>query len=154
MDSSKFSSIIYTGPIDQYFHDRGLDKLEYRSIDFHMKRYFNMNFYQPSFLVTHPDPAIPYTRTVEYKHLLNQQSPHTVIVSETSNDHGDPYYPVPSERNMTLYEKYREMAKAEEKNNVFFVGRLANYKYMNMDQAILNALDYFGKIQASLSQKV
>jgi UDP-galactopyranose mutase len=81
---------------------------------------------------------------VEYKHFLNQISPHTVIVSETTNDVGEPYYPILNKKNIELYEKYKELAEEEEGyNNVYFVGRLANYKYFNMDQAILNAIALF-----------
>ena len=83
----------------------------------------------------------PYTRIVEYKHFLNQHSKDTVIVSEKTNDIGDPYYPVLNEKNMELYKKYKELANKEE--GVLFVGRLANYKYFNMDQAIANALETF-----------
>ena len=138
--------IIYTGPIDSYFSDIGLEKLEYRSIDFHIKRHQNMNFYQPCGAVNYPGNEVPYTRIIEYKHFLNQQSPHTIIVGETTNDEGEPYYPVPNERNLQLYEKYKKLADLEQKNNkIFFVGRLANYKYFNMDQAIDNALTFFEK---------
>ena len=84
---------------------------------------------------------MPYTRTVEYKHFLNQKSPHTIIVSETTQDYGEPFYPVPDDRNLKLYEKYKKMAEEEE--NILFLGRLANYKYFNMDQAILNSLECF-----------
>ena len=136
--------IIYTGPIDTYFSDLGLEKLEYRSIDFHIQRYKNMNFYQPCGAVNYPGNEKPYTRIIEYKHFLNQQSPHTIIVGETTNDKGEPYYPVPNKKNLELYEKYKKLANEEQKNNkIFFVGRLANYKYFNMDQAIENALNFF-----------
>ena len=77
-----------------------------------------------------------------------QASPHTIIVSETTNDTGPAYYPVPNEQNMSLYERYRIMAEKEElEKNVYFVGRLANYKYFNMDQAVRNALDFVSKIR-------
>ena len=81
---------------------------------------------------------------IEYKHFLNQNSPHTIIVGETTNDKGEPYYPVPNERNLSLYEKYKKMAdQTQAEGKIFFVGRLANYKYFNMDQAIDNALKFF-----------
>lgn len=140
---NEFKGIIYTGPIDSYFGNT-LDKLEYRSIDFKVERYYNMNYYQPNSVVNYPEPEFDFTRIVEYKHFLNQPSPHTLIVSETTNDIGEPYYPILNKKNIELYEKYKELAENEEKNkNVFFVGRLANYKYFNMDQAILNALNLF-----------
>jgi len=142
----KFKKIIYTGPIDAYFNLSELDKLEYRSIDFKIERYKNMNYYQPNSVVNYPELQYPYTRIVEYKHFLNQQSSHTIIVSETTNDTGEPYYPVPNQKNLELYKKYKKLAELEEKeNNVYFVGRLANYKYFNMDEAITNALDFFDR---------
>lgn len=138
--------IIYTGPIDRYFSDIGLEKLEYRSIDFHIKKYKNMNFYQPCGAVNYPDINLPYTRIIEYKHFLNQQSPHTIIVSETTNDKGEPYYPVLNKRNIKLYEKYKKIAEQKQfTDKIYFVGRLANYKYFNMDESIDNALIFFKK---------
>ena len=142
-DMSKYSHIIFTGPIDEYFKDKGMEKLEYRSIDFGMYIYKNTNYFQPNSVVNYPECNVPYTRIVEYKHFLNQKSEHTIIVTEVSKDDGDPYYPVPTDRNKSLYDKYKKLAEEEEKNNIFFVGRLANYKYFNMDQAIENALNFF-----------
>ena len=136
--------VIFTGPIDEYFKDSGLEKLEYRSIDFGEYIYKDMNFFQPNSVVNYPNEE-QFTRIVEYKHFLNQQSPHTIIVTEKTKDEGDPYYPVPNKRNLELYEKYKELAKNEEKKNIYFLGRLANYKYFNMDAAIENALDFFNK---------
>ena len=134
--------VIYTGPIDHYFSQSGYPELEYRSICFETKRLFNTHYYQPNSVVNYPSPDTPYTRCIEYKHFLNQQSEHTVIVKETSTDLGEPYYPVLNDKNTNLYKKYLEMAN-NEKSNVHFIGRLASYKYFNMDQAIRNALDYF-----------
>jgi UDP-galactopyranose mutase len=91
--------------------------------------------------VNYPSNDVDFTRIVEYKHFLNQQSPHTTIVKEYTCDTGDPYYPVLNDKNLKLYETYKELASKE--TNVHFIGRLANYKYFNMDQAIRNALDYF-----------
>mmetsp|Transcript_28218 Transcript_28218/g.46786 ORF Transcript_28218/g.46786 Transcript_28218/m.46786 type:complete len:117 (-) Transcript_28218:467-817(-) len=95
------------------------------------------------FVVNHPSADDNFTRIVEYKHLLNQTSQHTIMFVERSKDGGEPYYPVPNEENKALYRKYQELAAKEE--NVSFVGRLANYKYFNMDQAILNALEIFDR---------
>jgi len=133
--------VIYTGPIDLYFSECGYEKLEYRSIRFVEERIQNMNYYQPNSVVNYPDINVEYTRIVEYKHFLNQQSPHTTIVKEFPNDQGEPYYPVLNPKNLDLYEKYKKLANDE--TNIHFLGRLANYKYFNMDQAIKNALDYF-----------
>lgn len=136
--------VIYTGPIDAYFADKGLPKLEYRSIDFHIERQMNTDFYQPYSVVNYPSAETPYTRCVEYKHFLNQKSEHTVYVKETTTDIGEPYYPVLNDRNKELYEKYQKMIE-EEGKNIHFIGRLASYKYFNMDQAIKNSLDYYKK---------
>ena len=135
---------IFTGPIDEYFKDSGLEKLEYRSIDFNKCIYKNTNFFQPNSVVNYPNSE-DFTRIVEYKHFLNQNSPHTIIVTEKTKDNGEPYYPIPNKKNLQLYEKYKKLAEKEEKNNVYFLGRLANYKYFNMDAAIENALYFFNK---------
>ena len=124
-----------------YFKDSGLEKLEYRSIDFQMEKITNVSYYQPNSVVNYPQDNVSFTRIVEYKHFLHQESPHTIIVREFPCDDGEPYYPVPNDKNKELYEKYRNLAMME--NNVYFIGRLANYKYFNMDAAIRNALDVF-----------
>jgi UDP-galactopyranose mutase len=100
-----------------------------------------MNYYQQTSVINYPEISIPYTRIVEYKHFLNQQSKDTLIVKEFTTDNGEPYYPVPNKLNLELYEKYKQLTLNE--TNVHFLGRLANYKYFNMDAAILNALEYF-----------
>jgi UDP-galactopyranose mutase len=138
---SGFKHVIYTGPIDAFYSASGLEKLEYRSIDFSIEKFKEMNYYQPASVVNYPETNVPFTRIVEYKHFLNQQSPDTLIVKEVTRDSGEPFYPVPNKQNMDLYQKYKEMAANEK--NIHFVGRLANYKYFNMDGAILNALQYF-----------
>ena len=136
---------IYTGPIDTYFAGCGLPKLEYRSIDFQIE-YHNSHYYQPESVVNYPDLGVPYTRIVEYKHFPDNIDkstiPKTVIVKEISCDNGEPYYPVLTPENLALYEAYRYKT-LELQSKIHFVGRLANYKYFNMDQAIENALNYF-----------
>lgn len=140
-DKVKADIVVYTGPIDEYFKDYGLERLEYRSIEFITERYRDMDHYQPNSVINYPGMEVPYTRVVEYKHFLNQQSPHTTVVKEITKDEGEPYYPVPSQRNMELYEEYKKLAEKEK--NVFFAGRLATYKYFNMDQAIEQALEFY-----------
>jgi UDP-galactopyranose mutase len=132
--------VIYTGPIDHYYSESGLPNLEYRSINFEITKLYNTHFYQPNSVVNYLDLDIQYTRCVEYKHFLNQPSDHTIIVKETTTDIGEPYYPVLNQKNMKLYAKYKELSSGD---SVHFLGRLASYKYFNMDQAIKNALDYF-----------
>ena len=136
-----FETIIYTGPIDTFYSNKGLEKLEYRSINFSIEKHYDIKYYQTSSVINYPEKEIPYTRIVEYKHFLNQQSKDTLIVKETTTDEGEPYYPVPNKKNLDLYEKYKELTLNETK--VHFLGRLANYKYFNMDAAILNSLEYF-----------
>jgi len=133
-----FEKVIFTGPIDAFYAEKGLAPLEYRSIDFQIERHYNMNYYQTNSVVNYPQNNVPFTRIVEYKHFLNQQSPHTVIVKEFTKKEGEPYYPVFNKKNMDLYAQYKKFA--EEDKSVEFIGRLANYKYFNMDEAILNAL--------------
>lgn len=136
--------LIYTGPIDTYFSN--YPKLEYRSIHFEVTRIEQPGFYQKHVVINEPDASVPYTRTVEYKHLPynNFTSTHTTIVREYTMAEGEPYYPVPNDLNKTLYERYKQLALEEEKkHNVIFVGRLANYKYKNMNEAIRDALLLF-----------
>lgn len=143
-NSGIFDKIMYTGPIDAFYRDAGLEELEYRSIEFITERYKNMNYYQPNSVVNYPSLDVPYTRIVEYKHFLNQKSEDTIIVKEITRSTGEPYYPILNKKNMDLYEKYKNLAELETK--IHFLGRLANYKYFNMDSAILNSLQAFEEI--------
>lgn len=130
--------LVFTGPIDAFYASQGWEKLEYRSIYFQREYHEpESGFYQPSWMVNYPGPEVDWTRIAEYKHMPNQplealKSKGTVIYKEFSTDDGDPYYPVPNERNRALYKKYQNLAINEP--NVVFVGRLASYKYFNMDQ--------------------
>ena len=141
--------LIYTGPIDSYFED--LPKLEYRSLAFTKVYKPCEGTILPCSVVNEPSSRFPYTRTVEYKHFLHQHSPYTVLVHETSTDHGEPYYPVPTPENQRLYDLYKEQAslhsKTAEGAMIHFVGRLANYKYMNMDETIRTALTLFDSLK-------
>lgn len=134
-----YHKLFYTGPIDRYFERSGapLEKLEYRSINF-VSETVDREFYQENSVVNYPGPEVAYTRIVEYKHFGNQKSQRSTIVREYTVDHGEPYYPVPCPRNNLLYERYR--SEAAKLSDVHFVGRLANYKYFNMDEAFKNAL--------------
>lgn len=142
-DAIDYNVLIFTGPIDQYFIDSGLPQLEYRSLHFDWEVHETSGFYQPVSQVNYPSADIPYTRIVEYKHLLNQESKYTVITKETSCNDGEPYYPVPNKENQTIYLQYKKLAEKKVSDNVHFIGRLASYKYFNMDQAIRAAIDYF-----------
>ena len=142
-----FEKLFYTGPIDRFFEFRhSLDeKLEYRSINFVSETVQN-EFFQENSVVNYPGTEVSFTRIVEYKHFGNQKSDRTTIVREYTVDHGDPYYPVPNARNQAIYEKYK--AEADQLTDIYFVGRLANYKYFNMDQAFKNALDLFHELES------
>jgi len=136
--------LIYTGPIDAYYASSGFPKLEYRSLRFEKETHLNVGFLQPNVVVNYPSTEFPYTRIVEYKYLpYETTSSHSITVKEYPSSEGEPYYPVPNKTNQTLYQSYQELAKKEE--NVHMIGRLANYKYFNMDQAVRNAIDYFNK---------
>jgi UDP-galactopyranose mutase len=142
-----FEKVFYTGPIDAYFVDSGLPKLEYRSLRFKLEQHDVAQF-QKNSVINYTEKEVPYTRICEYKHFLNQKSDRTTIVKEYPSDVGEPYYPVPNPKNRELYEQYRLLAEKEERErNVYFVGRLANYKYFNMDEAILNALELFERLE-------
>jgi UDP-galactopyranose mutase len=150
----KYTHLVYTGPIDSYFAAQGMPKLEYRSIRFEEEFVPEPEggFFQEAMVVNYPSPDVPFTRIVEYKHVPNQTEAvkrrkvaGTLIAKEYSSAVGDPYYPVPNPANTALYERYRELAEKEE--GVCFVGRLASYKYFNMDQAILNALEIYDSLK-------
>ena len=134
--------IIYTGPIDEYFDFR-FGKLPYRSLKFDHQT-LNEERHQPVAVVNYPSPDVPYTRISEYKHLTGQQSPLTTITYEYPSAVGDPYYPIPRAENQELFKRYE--ALADETDDVTFVGRLATYRYYNMDQIVGQALATFRRI--------
>lgn len=141
---SKYDHIVYTGPIDA-FYDYKYGKLPYRSIVFKHEHLEDIEFYQQVGTVNYPDICDGgFTRITEFKHLTGQTHTGTSIVREFAQDEGDPYYPVPRPDNEKLYKQYAELAAKE--TNVSFVGRLAQYKYYNMDQVVGAALDTAGKI--------
>jgi UDP-galactopyranose mutase len=136
-----YDFLFYTGPIDLYYRSRNHPPLEYRSIRFETE-HLPIDQYQENSVVNHPTTSVPYTRIVEYKHFLNQVAPgRTTIVKEYTTADGDPYYPVPTKANQERYRRYQEWAKEDEAQGVYFVGRLAHYKYYNMDAAIEAALN-------------
>jgi UDP-galactopyranose mutase len=127
--------MIYTGPIDAFFHCK-YGKLPYRSVRFE-HRTLPQERFQPVGTVNFPNDY-GYTRVTEFKHLTGQTHPATSLVYEHPCGEGDPYYPVPRAENAALYKRYE--AEAEALDNVTFVGRLATYKYYNMDQVVGQAL--------------
>lgn len=144
LNEVSFDKMIYTGPIDYYF-DYCYGKLPYRSLDFKFET-IEQETFQKTGTVNYPNEHA-YTRITEFKYLTGQKHPKTSIVYEYPKDEGDPYYPVPRPENAALYKKYQKKALAEE--NVYFAGRLATYKYYNMDQVVAQALTLFKKISAS-----
>lgn len=136
---------VYTGPVDEYFSHR-LGKLPWRSLEFEFKEE-KQEHVQPCVQINYPNDH-EYTRTVEIKHVTGQQHPHTVISYEYPRAEGDPYYPIPMDANAQLYERYRELAEQETKdNNVYFCGRLAEYRYYNTDEVMERALNTFNIIK-------
>lgn len=142
----EFEKIFYTGPIDQFFDFKHKLKgeLEYRSIRFEFET-LNQEYFQNNSVINYPSPEVEFTRIIEYKHFGNQVSEKTTIVREYSTDEGEPYYPVLNDRNLELFELYKK--EAEKHPDIHFVGRLANYKYFNMDQAFKNALNLFHALE-------
>jgi len=129
------SHIVYTGPIDAFF-DHCFGKLPYRSIEFQHEHVPKAQ-YQPVGTVNFPNDH-RYTRITEFKHLTGQKARGTSIVREFPCDEGDPYYPVPRPENEAVFKQYEALAKAT--SDVSFVGRLAQYRYYNMDQCVGAAL--------------
>ena len=128
--------IVYTGPIDEYF-DCCYGKLPYRSLTFEHEQIPGTKQFQPVGTVNYPNDHA-YTRITEFRHLTGQEHPDTAIVREYPQASGDPYYPIPRPENDLLYKKYRELSEKE--TGVSFVGRLAQYRYYNMDQVVGAAL--------------
>lgn len=147
-DLEAYEKLFYTGPIDRFFNFKHslTEKLEYRSINF-VSETVNVPFFQENSVVNYPGLETEFTRIIEYKHFGHQQSEKTTIVREYTVDEGEPYYPVPNARNQEIYAKYKQ--EADKLTDVYFVGRLANYKYFNMDQAFKNALDLFEQLEGS-----
>ena len=133
--------LIYTGPIDAYF-DYCYGKLPYRSLEFKFET-VDQEFYQPTGTVNYPNEQL-YTRITDFKYLTGQKHSKTAIVYEYPRAEGDPYYPVPRPENAEIYKKYQQLAATI--TNTYFVGRLATYKYYNMDQVVAQALTTFKKI--------
>ena len=136
-----FRDMIYTGPVDAFF-DYRYGKLPYRSLEFKHETHDAEQF-QPAPVVNYPNEQL-YTRVTEFKYLTGQEHRKTSIVYEFPQAEGDPYYPIPRPENAELYAKYKTLADA--RTDVHFVGRLATYKYYNMDQIVAQALTEYGKI--------
>ena len=147
-----WTHLIYSGPIDE-FYDRRFGALPYRSLRFESEGFDaealkarediagKVGFWQPTMQVNFPDQDVPYTRIVEIKHATGQEIGATSILREFPKDwtpDDEPYYPIPAEDSAALYQKYADLAASE--SGVSFIGRLATYRYYNMDQVTEMAL--------------
>lgn len=151
IEDIKFDKLIYTGHID-YFFDFQFGHLPYRTLDFKFETIINEDsksaFYQEKAQINYPNDY-DFTRITEFKHLTAQKSIYSTIAYEFPKqfDHNqkelDPYYPIPKEENNLLFNKYK--VEADKLENIIFLGRLADYKYYNMDQTIGVALQTFEK---------
>jgi UDP-galactopyranose mutase len=154
----KYRHLIFTGPIDEYF-GRKFGPLPYRSLRFEHESFDadrlrdrlaisgKPGFWQPVLQVNHPEASVPWTRTVELKHITGQQLDSTVVTREFPKDwtiDDEPFYPVPAPDAREAYDRYAALAAAEP--NVSFIGRLATYRYYNMDQVTAMALTEADKL--------
>jgi UDP-galactopyranose mutase len=145
-----FRHLIFTGPIDEYY-DHCFGHLPYRSLRFEPET-LSQEFFQLAMQVNYPNDH-DFTRIVEIKHATGQQLPSTTIVREYPENFGpgrEPYYPIPAPDARALYSKYAERAASEKK--ISFVGRLATYRYYNMDQIVGMALAEFERLRVNLQR--
>ena len=142
-DDVVYDRLIFTGPIDEFF-DHRYGALPYRSLRFQHET-LDMEQFQPVATVNYPSEDVPYTRITEYKHLTGQRNQRTTVTYEYPSAEGDPYYPIPRPENQALFKRYEQLAMT--RPDVTFVGRLATYRYYNMDQVVGQALATFRKMQ-------
>ncbi len=149
-DEIEFDHLVWTGPVDEFFgHCFG--RLPYRSLEFDLRNEPTPDggLLQPVAVVNEPSADVPYTRTTEYRHLTGQRHTSSSYHIEYPRAEGDPYYPVPAEENRKLYRRYE--ALAAERSDVTFVGRLARYQYLNMDQVVAQALSTYNRLAERLT---
>jgi UDP-galactopyranose mutase len=132
----KAGKIYFSGQIDEYYNAR-FGGLPYRSLRFEHEHLPDTERFQKVGTVNYPNDH-DFTRITEFKHLTGQRHSGTSIVREYPANHGDPYYPIPTPKNQARYEQYKELAASD--NEVCFIGRLAQYRYYNMDQVVAAAL--------------
>jgi len=145
-DKIEFERMFYSGAIDEFFGYK-LGRLMYRSLDIVFKKY-DVEYLQSGPQINFPE-NYDYTRSVEYKYYLDEKSPKTIVSYEFpcpfAEGKNERYYPLPDAANQCLYDKYKTLA--DELKNVYFVGRLGNYKYYNMDQTVKRSLELFERIK-------
>lgn len=139
--------LVFTGPIDEYF-EYCHGKLPYRSLRFEHET-VEVARHQPVAVVNYPSESVPYTRVTEYKHLTGQVCERSSITYEYPSAEGDPYYPIPRAENQALFKRYEALALAEP--DVSFVGRLATYRYYNMDQVVGQALATYRRLASRIA---
>jgi UDP-galactopyranose mutase len=145
---ARYRHLIFTGPIDEYF-DHCFGPLPYRSLRFEPETFTDREFFQPAMQVNYPNDH-DWTRIVEIKHATGQRIAATTIIREYPQDFApgrEPYYPIPAPDARALYQRYAERAAAE--TGVSFIGRLATYRYYNMDQVVAAALAEFESLKAA-----
>ncbi len=150
-DEVDFGHLVYTGPIDAYFGYR-FGALPYRSLEFELRNVPTPEggYHLPATSVNEPSQDVPHTRITEFRRMTGQERhPSSTLAVEYPRAEGDPYYPIPRDDTRALYRRYE--ALGEELPDVTFVGRLARYQYLNMDQVVGQALSVVDKLIASLS---
>jgi UDP-galactopyranose mutase len=151
-DEIEHGHLVYTGPVDRFF-DFEFGALPYRSLEWELRNEPTPDggCLQPAGSINEPSEDVPYTRITEFRH-ISGQAPHdsTTLAVEFPRSEGDPYYPIPNDETRTLYRRYE--ALATELPDVTFVGRLARYQYLNMDQVVGQALSAAEKLLASLAE--
>jgi UDP-galactopyranose mutase len=148
IDVIPYKTMIYTGPIDSYFN-YCYGRLPYRSIEFRFETH-ETEVFQSTGTINYPNEH-PYTRITEFKYLTGQKHHKTSIVYEYPQAEGDPYYPIPRPENAEIYKKYQSLANTM--TNTYFTGRLATYRYYNMDQVVAQSLSLFEKITQCQPEK-
>ena len=137
----EYDIIFYTGPIDEFFNYKH-GRLNYRYLKINFKT-LNQESYQPAAVINYPDLKYPFTRITEFKKLTRQTHPKTAIGEEHPSNEGFMAWPILSEKNKKIFKNYWQEAKRLRKKNIYFVGRLGEYKYYNMDEAVKRALELF-----------
>jgi UDP-galactopyranose mutase len=147
-DSVAYAHLVYTGPIDAFF-DYEYGALPYRSLEWELRNEPTLGggLVQPVASINFSSEDVPWTRITEFRHLTGQVHDSSTLAVEFPRSEGHPYYPVPNDESRALYKRYE--ARAAELPDVTFVGRLARYQYLNMDQVVAQALAAFEKLVRS-----
>jgi UDP-galactopyranose mutase len=142
----KYRKLIFTGEIDKFFNYKH-GKLEYRCINFDFQA-FSVSSYQKNSVINYVDKDVDFTRITEFKKFNLARNKKTIICKEYPGWQGEPGYPVPTQKNFKILKKYLQDAK--KMKDVYFLGRMGNFKYINMDQAVKESLALFNKISSEV----